>query len=69
MYIDKRPFSNIILEVDVLEENMIEAGDKLSNRYGGKGVISETVPMSRMPRFKNAKGEYEYIDIILNKKI
>lgn len=66
MYIDKRPFSNIILEVDVLEENMIEAGDKLSNRYGGKGVISETVPMNRMPRFKNAKGEYEYIDIIFN---
>ena len=66
MYIDKRPFSNIILEVDVLEENMIEAGDKLSNRYGGKGVISETVPMERMPRFKNAKGEYEYIDIIFN---
>lgn len=66
MYIDKRPFSNIILEVDVLEENMIEAGDKMSNRYGGKGVISKILPMSEMPRFKNARGEYEYLDVIFN---
>ena len=66
MYIDKRPFSNIILEVDVLEENMIEAGDKMSNRYGGKGVISEIWPKEKMGRFKNAKGEYEYIDVIFN---
>lgn len=66
MYIDKRPFSNIILEVDVLEENMIDAGDKMSNRYGGKGVISEILPVTMMPRFKNAKGEYEYADIIFN---
>lgn len=34
MYIDKRPFSNIILEIDVLEEKHMEPGDKASNRYG-----------------------------------
>lgn len=33
-YIDKRSFSNIILEIDVLEELRINAGDKASNRYG-----------------------------------
>ena len=66
MYIDKRPFSNIILEIDVLEEKPMEPGDKASNRYGGKGVCSTIWPQERMPRFKNAKGEYEYVDIIFN---
>ena len=34
MYLDKRSFSNILLEIDVLEEKQMEAGDKMSNRYG-----------------------------------
>lgn len=66
MYIDKRSFSNIILEIDVLEEKEMEAGDKASNRYGGKGVISAIWPQQIMPRFKNGRGEYEYVDIIFN---
>ena len=66
MYIDKRPFSNIILEIDVLEEKAMEPGDKASNRYGGKGVCSTIWPQKFMPRFKNSKGEYEYVDIIFN---
>ena len=66
LYIDKRPFSNIILEVVVLEEKGMEAGDKACNRYGGKGVCSDIWPQSMMPRFKNGKGEYEYVDIIFN---
>lgn len=66
MYIDKRTFSNIILEIGVLEEKALEEGDKASNRYGGKGVFSSILPQSMMPRFKNAKGEWEYVDIIFN---
>lgn len=66
MYIDKRQFSNIILEIDVLEEKQMEAGDKASNRYGGKGVCSCVWPQKFMPRYKNASGEYEYVDIIFN---
>jgi len=65
-YIDKRSFSNIILEIDVLEEKKMEAGDKASNRYGGKGVISSIWPQQFMPRFKNGNGEYEYVDVIFN---
>lgn len=65
-YMDKRNFSNIILEIDVLEEKVMEAGDKVSNRYGGKGVLSDVWPQAFMPRFKNAKGEYEYVDLIFN---
>ena len=66
MYIDKRTFSNIILEIDVLEEKHMEEGDKASNRYGGKGVCSAIWPQNRMPRYKNAKGEWEYVDVIFN---
>lgn len=65
-YIDKRNFSNIILNITVLEEKTMSAGDKASNRYGGKGVISDIWPQMMMPRFKNAKGEYEYVDVIFN---
>ena len=65
-YTDKRPFSNIILEVTLLEEKTMDAGDKASNRYGGKGVCSDIWPQELMPRFKNSKGEYEYIDVIFN---
>lgn len=65
-YIEKRPFSNIILNVTVLEEKKMDPGDKASNRYGGKGVISDIWPKSYMPRFKNASGEYEYADVIFN---
>lgn len=66
MYIDKRTFSNIILEVNVLEEKFMEEGDKASNRYGGKGVCSTIWPQEMMPRYKNGKGEWEYVDIIFN---
>ena len=65
-YIEKRPFSNIILNVTVLEEMKMNPGDKASNRYGGKGVISDIWPKQFMPRFKNIKDEYEYADVIFN---
>lgn len=61
-YIDKRLFSNIILEVVVLEELPLKPGDKTSNRYGGKGVVSTILPQKLMPRF----GDNEYVDVILN---
>lgn len=66
LYIDKRPFSNIILNITVLEEKKMGPGDKASNRYGGKGVISDIWHKDLMPRFKNGYGEYEYVDVIFN---
>ena len=65
-YTDKRPFSNIILTVTVLEEIKMSPGDKASNRYGGKGIISDIWPKNFMPRFVNSSGEYEYVDVIFN---
>lgn len=60
-YIDKKLFSNLILDVVVLEERPLEAGDKVSNRFGGKGIISDVRPAALMPRY-NGKP----VDLILN---
>ena len=62
-YIDKKPFSNIILEVVVLEENDLKEGDKVSNRYGGKGVLSKILPDNEMPRFGE---DDELVDVLFN---
>ena len=62
-YIDKKPFSNIILDVVVLEENDLKEGDKVSNRYGGKGVLSKILPDSEMPRFGP---DEEIVDVLFN---
>ena len=65
-YIDKRTFSNIILEVVVLENLPMLVGDKAANRYGGKGIVSSIWPNEHMPRFKNGSGDYETVDVIFN---
>lgn len=65
-FLDKRTFSNIMINITVLEEKIMEAGDKCVNRYGGKGVISDIWPQKYMPRYRNADGTYEYADIIFN---
>lgn len=61
-YMGKKLFSNIVLRIVVLEERDLQVGDKTSNRYGGKGVISTILPQKMMPRF----GDNEYVDVILN---
>lgn len=61
-YIKDRPFSNIILELIVTDESEVEVGDKISNRYGGKGVISLITPDHLMPQLDNG----DYVDVIFN---
>ena len=65
-YTEKKTFSNIILNVTVLDEITLNAGDKASNRYGGKGIVSNIIPKGMMPRYKNPLGEYVYADVIFN---
>lgn len=48
-FFNERVFSNIIIEVTVMHVIPLEEGDKLTNRYGGKGVISKVVPDHLMP--------------------
>lgn len=59
---DNKPFSNIIMEFIVLEESEVEVGDKISNRYGGKGVVSAILPDELMPTLDNG----EKVEVIFN---
>lgn len=61
-YFSERAFSNIILEVTVIEEIPVLRGDKLSNRYGGKGITARVKPDELMPKTLNG----ETVDVILN---
>ena len=58
-----KPFSNIGLDIIVMEETPICQGDKLSNRYGGKGVTAKILPDKLMPRIK---ATYQPVDMIYN---
>lgn len=52
-FIKDKSYSGTILEITILERNIPSVGDKISNRYGGKGVISEVVPDHLMPIVKD----------------
>lgn len=49
-YIKDKVFSNILVEIYIYTENTVHRGDKLSNRFGGKGVIAEVRADELMPR-------------------
>lgn len=61
-YYADRAFSNIILEITLVEEIDVAQGDKLSNRYGGKGITAKVNPDALMPRTESG----ETVDVILN---
>ena len=61
-YFSERAFSNIVLEVTLVEEITVLRGDKLSNRYGGKGITARVRPDAMMP--KTISGDT--IEVILN---
>ena len=48
-----KQFSNVIMEVTVISELPMEPGDKMCDRYGGKGVVSKVVPDELMPMLDN----------------
>lgn len=48
VYNDK-VYSGTMIRFIILEESIPIKGDKISNRYGGKGVISDVVPDELMP--------------------
>ena len=55
-YIQDKVFSNIILVVYIEHIKPISRGDKITDRYGGKGVISQVRPDNMMPKYlKNGK--------------
>lgn len=62
-YFKDNVFSNIIVEVVVYNEAPLEFGDKITSRYGGKGVISKVIEDEKMPRIY---GTDDVVDLIWN---
>lgn len=54
-FVDRKSFSNISIEFVVMENRPLGVGDKVSDRYGGKGVVSKIVPSELMPKLPNGQ--------------
>jgi len=50
-YIKDKVFNNIYMEVVTMESKPLLVGDKIADRYAGKGVISEIRPDNMMPQY------------------
>lgn len=66
-YIFDKVFSNIIMDITVLRVIPLNQGDKVTDRYGGKGVVSAILPDDQMPEIELPNGRIEPVDIIYNK--
>lgn len=60
-FIKDKTYSGTILELVILKRDILGVGDKLSNRYGGKGVISAVIPDHLMPIIKDTGQPVELI--------
>ena len=50
---DEKLFNNVIMEIKIVQSLPMEPGDKMSDSYGGKGVVSEIRPDNLMPVLEN----------------
>ena len=48
-------FSFLVIDFMVYDVSRIQIGDKITNRYGGKGVVAGFLPEERMPLLDNGK--------------
>lgn len=60
---NQKVYSGIVIDFIVKELNIPSTGDKLANRYGGKGVIAKVLPDDQMPRLTLTD---EPIEILIN---
>ena len=60
---DDKIFSNIIIDITIQSQAELKIGDKITSRYGGKGVVSKIYPDNEMPRLH---GTERQIDMIWN---
>lgn len=61
-FIDKKSFSNVVVEFTLMDDIALIKGDKVADRYGGKGVVSTVLPDEQMPLMPNG----EHVDMIKN---
>lgn len=61
-FVKDRQFNGVMIRVLIYELRPLICGDKIADRHGGKGVVSEVVPDELMPRLATG----EIIDIEKN---
>ena len=61
-FLNEKAYTGTLIKVTVVESIPALAGDKLTNRYGGKGVISQVKPDYMMPKTYDG----ETVDIQIN---
>jgi len=64
-YIKDKAFNNIYCQIITRTETKVYKGDKITDRYGGKGVISRILPDELMPMYYRF-GEWHPVDAIYN---
>lgn len=65
LYIKDKVFNNIYCQIITRSKVKVYKGDKITDRYGGKGVISAIIPDSMMPHYYRF-GEWHPVDAIYN---
>ena len=65
-FINDKVFNNIIMYIYVRKDVPLHRGDKITDRYGGKGVISKVVPDNLMPHYLK-HGEWHPVDVLYSK--
>lgn len=63
LFLDQKVYTGTIIQLMVEEYNIADIGDKITNRYGGKGVISRILPPELMPRIKSTG---EPVELVIN---
>lgn len=54
-FFKEKQFNHVIMEVTVIQNLPMEPGDKMADRYGGKGVVSMVLPDEMMPILDNGR--------------
>ena len=54
------------VRIRLIMKTKLMKGSKLTNRYGGKGVISKILPDNQMPVMVDSMGKKKTVDIVMN---
>ena len=61
-HIKDKVYNNLIIDVYTIEHNLLDTGDKVADRFGGKGVVTKIVPDELMPYDENGNK----VDVIVD---
>ena len=55
-----------LVRIRLIKRTELMLGSKLTNRYGGKGVVSKILPDNRMPIMVDEKGKRNVVEVVMN---